>query len=430
MSLSQEIVKNRMKIEKVLASKYDVNVIVFAELFQVPVRVIEKEVEGISFTGTKPYNINKDKHALYNLAAKQEEKGLSREEALASVGLWTEPEYFGEKNRNYKGFTKDESARIGKGVQMAKYGYTQTEIVNSQGLNRVEMEFVKKESKGNMGKAVDFAKGDQIHFAEERKELGDRISDITRVNGASKKMLEKGVKYLEKMDKYRKEAKNTEQKPEAHEELKQKTYERWRDHECTQQELAEELGVTRTTIVNWCREGKANDEKRLSEMPTLRQKNRTRAAQEAKEALGPQIIASYKNKIKEMIHSKAVSETAKEFGINYGRVLGVLREYGMVATKFENYRGEKDIPMSSQFYKDAYKRKNKSQFGYGPNAGKSIVFGMSYQSTQKELGFELNHQSKARQHADKHKGDMTGYWSQKKEEKQMKNILENEEIER
>ncbi len=422
-SLSQTIVSNRIKQEKGFANTYDVSVTDLAEFFQVPSKVIEKDIaeNDIKFTGKKHFDVNKEKHSFYNVVTMFEKEGLSKEEALASIGMWTEPEYFGEKTINYKGFTKNESSRIGKGVQMAKYGYTKEEIQKTQNLNKVEMEFVKREAGDQIGKNVDFAKGESFKFATGRKEAGDKLKDIGRVSGINQSRLKLGDKaYKKHYEKYSKKSDKDISKTEEYAKLMKETYLRWKNKECTQQELADELGVARVTIGNWCRMGKANDRERLNEMPSLRQKNITRAAKQRKDEFAAQVINSYNYKIKDTIHSKAVYAIAKELDSTYQKVLGVLREHGLVATKFENYRGKKDIPTSSEFYKDAYKLKNKSHFGYGPNAGKSIVFGMSYVSTQKELGFELDNQPKARVHADKHKGDMTKYWSQKEADKKEK----------
>ncbi len=440
MNLSQKIVKNRINLEKKIASKYDINEYDLMELFQIPSKVVKQDIkEGeITFTGTKEFDVNKEKHRLYEMADKK--ANLSKEDALAHVGMWIEPEYFGEKTRNYKGLYKEESIQLGKAVQLARYGFTLDEIKKSLNLGKIDRIFVQNEVKDKGFKNVVFGKGSQNEFADRRKESGDSIEDINRVNGAVKKRLEIGEhsynKIKEKSKEYQSKYKNNypdtsnKRKRIYPEEIQKEAYERWTSGECTQKELAEEYNVDRVTIGNWCSKFKDIDIKTgeidvKKDIPTKRRRNVKREKREAREERNEKILTLYSEYKKDMTHSEAISKISKELGLSggyggYSTVLGVLRENGLSPTKFENSRGKKDIPKASENYKDAYALKYRSFFGYGPNAGKTKDRTMSEYQTevlnnQTELGYELKNNPEAKEYAKKHKGDMSKYFDKKKE---------------
>ena len=419
MSLSQDILENRKKLEKKIASKYDVSALDFAELFQVPLRVIEKETKDISFTGEKPYDLNKHKHALYDMAKKREKDGMGGEEALASIGMWTEPEYFGEKTKKIKGFTEDMSDRINKGIQMGKYGFTDGYITKDLGLTRTEKEFVKN---GIGTPNHEFAKGVQRVFAEKRKDAGDNIEDIAAVNGVNKSALGKGFDayaiYCQRA-KSKVEAKAGESK-KVPESTKQDVYRRWKSGECTQQELADEFKVTRITIMNWIRTEKVKNIEDLNQnVPTLRQRNSKKEIRERVESRRNEIGNYFKHYYSRsnLPQCEIVNRISAKFGHNSSIVLNDLRSLGLIATKFETERGKESIELSSRFYQDAYKQMNMVHFGYGPNEGKTKSYGLGeYRDSQKQLEYELNNVPKARAHANKHKGNMVKYWADKEKD--------------
>ncbi len=427
-NLSREIIKNRVRIEKTLASKYKVSVGVFAELFQVPGHVIEKEVERykIKFTGKEPYNVNAAKFEFYKMVEKMENVGFSKEDSLAMFGLWTEAKYFGENIEELNFYTPEMDERIAKAIQMIEYGYTKDTVKKAMSHDGT-WTMIERDTVRSATKNIDvvFGAGKQLEFADDRLQKGDAIEDIIQVNGVSKTYLKMGSKQYERMrelqKKNREERKATKEPKFVPEEIKRQAVEEYRRGYGTQKELGEKYGVAWETILAWNRQFKTEKvvNRTIGEdiVPTTRQQNMPKDKKLIMEAKRDAVVTTYLRLSSQMIKSKAIAKTSEILKCNINTVYDALRREGLIEKVFEGKRGEEHIKKSSEAYKETYSKGNLAFFGYGPNAGHHSDDDYHVRiRNQRELGYELKQEEKARICAKENEGDMTEYWAEKEKE--------------
>lgn len=382
------------------------------------------------------------KRSYYDAIETEQSKGTSREEALAKYGMWTEAIYFSNyTNGKDYGLGEESNEKIWYALALKSAGFTMNEIKQITDINRVEANFVNN-NEGDVKRNI--REEAQVH-AENLYKKGEDAKDIKAVAGASMEKIKKGVDYHKQhkenrtiddpyyQKKYwRKTHPNA--KSQISEAVKQSAYERWKSGECTQQELAIEFNVTRTTVVNWVREYKVKDIENLKEnTPTTRRRNvgekqrnsnkeQTEKVLEAFKIVTGGLTPVEKENSREVVSSIAKQVYGEEKYLNkYTFVLTTLRKEGLVPTMYENNRSfQKE---GTELLKQAYNKDVKAFFGYGPNAGTSgydANKGLTNKdyaknlNKQRETGYELNNHSRARQIANATKGDLMPYWDEKK----------------
>lgn len=453
-SLSLRIVANRRKLEKKLSKKYALTEAQLAEFFQVPIRVIERDLRmakiSLSDTG-EFFPLDKIKKVYYKNACKKEKEGLSREEALAECGFWNESNSFESKDRSFSGFEKCQILRMQKAVSLSSYGYSASDIKNIlSGFGKVETELVKSELSKNgiiFGKEGDFAE----NFAKTRYEKGDPASDIKEAVGYAEVKLvktnynqykEKYYEYLETYNKKHgidKSPLSSKEKALEKEKKKQDCFQKWQNEGYTQQELADMYGVTRITIMNWMREMKTAHMDEM-EAPVLRRRNlgvdKTEKREEDKAKYLEIMIPELRNGL-------SVYAVSEKYKLDWSKALKYAREEGLVSTRFENKSKGLDYveAMEDSQKKLGYRTSNKNiLFGYGPNAGtfasyKDVNKISTLNQYRKETEYELQNQAKAKEHFYENEGNMTDYWLERhiendKKRKETVKLHEEPEAER
>ncbi len=422
-NLSQTIVENRMEMERKLAKRYQMTAALFAELFQIPLNTAKKDIEraNIQFEGTEACTVNALKYVFYKMVQQMEDVGFSKEDALAKFGFWTDSFYFGENTVPIDIFTEEMNERIAKGIQMVEYGFTNEMVVKNLGLDMKERETVRIVTKGI---DIVFGKGAQEEFADDRLAKGDDIDDIVAVNGASRTRLIQGP---DKYERTKQSAKKHKEKVAAQKEPSTRTsqeqvaeiVERYRRGDGTQTELAEEYGIkSYGTVLAHIRKQKIkqalNHELQEGTVPPVRQRNLQREETARLQEKRDKIVTTFLQYHGQMIQSRAIAATSKALKVHINTVYDALRKEGLIPTTFEGDTKKERIKKSSERYEEGYQMGNLAFFGMGPNAGHcSDPNYVTVNRYQRELGYELDQEERARDHAKKHQGNMEGYWDEK-----------------
>lgn len=256
------IVENRRKTEKRFAENYAVTEAQLAEFFQVPIKVIKKDIVASNIkldNSLKEFPMNRMMRITYNRATNLESKGLSREEALAECGFWREASFYcvacGDFEPNVE--DKDRQEKLRKAYPMVKVGYTIADVKLICELQLKDVEYLKKVTKE--------LEIDNIfqEWAEEQFEVNKKnIEAIKDAVGASVTKIKKGKDYYAEKKAQNQLPKSVYQ-PKTPDDVrakrKEECYQEWINGKKTQAELARKYGVYRETIGNWIREMKAKD---------------------------------------------------------------------------------------------------------------------------------------------------------------------------
>ena len=274
-SIPKTIVKNRREEINKYAPKYNLTPAILAEFFQVPIKVIEKDlVEGditLSKDGLEEFDITARKAKILSSVNKACQNGRAEQSVLAEKGFWTKPIYFEREHRdkflNIETRKKNETSeekrtRMRESYAMMLLGFTVADVRIICKTERAEIEMIK-----NMIQRVTPDISSQKWALEQygNKNRGNvDAKDIAATVGVSAEKLRKGEKYyydvLKKQGKKPSGLKEPKRSNAKRDELKSEVYLKWKSGDMTQEELAKEYGVKdRVTIGNWIREMKARE---------------------------------------------------------------------------------------------------------------------------------------------------------------------------
>lgn len=281
-SIPKTIVKNRREEINKYAPKYNLTPAILAEFFQVPIKVIERDlVEGeitLSEDGLKKFDINSKKTKILNSVNKACKNGRIEQSVLAEKGFWTKPIRFDYEHRDMflnietrkKTETSEEKrTRMRKSYAMMLLGFTVADVRIICRTERAEIEMIKNMIQ-RVTPDISFQKWALDQYGN-RKSGNVDAKDIAVTVGVSAEKLRKGDKYyydaLKKQGKKPATLKEPKCSKEKRNELKEKIYHIWKSENITQKELAEEylkeskgtLKSKRVTIGNWIREMKAQE---------------------------------------------------------------------------------------------------------------------------------------------------------------------------
>lgn len=274
-SIPKTVVKKRRAKIKKYASQYNLTPAILAEFFQVPIKVIERDlVEGeitLSEDGLKKFDINSKKTKILNSVNKAYKNGRIEQSVLAEKGFWTKPIRFDYEHRDMflnietrkKTETSEEKrTRMRKSYAMMLLGFTVADVRIICKTERAEMEMIKNMIQ-RVTPDISFQKWALDQYGNKKRGNVD-AKDIAATVGVSAQKLLKGDKYyydvLKKQGKKPSGLEETKRSNAKHDELKVEAYLKWKSGDMTQEELAKEYGVKdRVTIGNWIREMKAKE---------------------------------------------------------------------------------------------------------------------------------------------------------------------------
>lgn len=261
-SIPEIIVENRRKLEKAYADEYNLTATELADIFQVPIRVIEKDVASTGITllqkRKEEFDVTDIKKDLKKSIKNKNEP--SREVVLAENGLWSEILIFGsDKKGMFSGVgTKSERKRMRKAYAMIEFGYTVDDVKRITGITRSQLQLLRIELK-NANITDTFQNWAKEQYDRQEGKTTEFLDSLKGAVGASLVKIQKGRDYYAE-----KKASNNLPasvfKPKVsraeREQKKKEIYDRWMNGKITQQELADEYKLTRVTIVNYIREKK------------------------------------------------------------------------------------------------------------------------------------------------------------------------------
>ncbi len=268
----KNIIKNRQRIEITLLERYNITDIELADFFEVPLSCIKKDMLEITvrYTGK---TLSNPRHLRFNTkeakrirggeisrrlkeSTEMEEKTTAEEEVYWEFGLWRKPVDINKTSShlvfpdglapNRIGVMRKAFALASRGISTSdlirylKLSKTETEILRSQGIMELTFRGTDVEDKA-IQLVLNGANPEEVSQL-----IGYPKSDLKRIiSEKSKKRLHQ---YYIKLKAIYKE------KSAEKERIKEDVYKRWMSGKNTQEELANEYGVTRVTIINWVRE--------------------------------------------------------------------------------------------------------------------------------------------------------------------------------
>lgn len=274
-SIPKTVVEKRKAKIKKYASKYNLNSAILAEFFQVPIKVIEKDlVEGdISLikVGLEDFDINSKKTKILNSVNKACQNGRAEQSVLAEKGFWTKPirfdyeqrdMFFNIETRKKTETSEEKRTRMRKSYAMMLLGFTVADVRIICKTERAEIEMIKNMIQ-RVTPDISFQKWALEQYGNKKRGNVD-AKDIAATVGVSAEKLRKGEKYyydaLKKQGKRPSSLKEPKCSNAERDELKSEVYLIWKSGDMTQEELAKEYGVKdRVTIGNWIREMKAKE---------------------------------------------------------------------------------------------------------------------------------------------------------------------------
>ena len=205
-SIPQLVVEKRQaKINK-YASKYNLTPAILAEFFQVPIKVIEKDLKvvetPIASVGLDEFDINTRKTKILNSVNKACLNGRTEQGALAEKGFWTKPIRFDYEHRDkfldIETRKKDETSeekrtRMRKTYAMMFLGFTVADVRIICKTERAEIEMIKNMIQ-RVTPDVSFQKWALEQYGN-KKRGSVHAKDIAAAVGVSAQKLIKGEKY-------------------------------------------------------------------------------------------------------------------------------------------------------------------------------------------------------------------------------------------
>lgn len=416
-----KILKNREKIAKQMIEKYHFTKLDLASFFYTNPSVMGKFLKERGIEPSKEQTL-KNKQEVDKLKKSRDRriKKTSKEKfasALERSGLWQLPEIKQIEIESLDDFPNATNAK--QATEFLQFGFTYTDVKRYFELNKIQLKMIEQAFDAEKIKTGVELRTSRESFEtiKDMVENGHDFQDALKATGSSislnekrfvspesrknytyeeflsyrketqKKQLEYEIQKAQK--KNPKERKSSEEK----EALKEEVFRRWMNSEKTQLELEEEYGVTRVTIMNWCREMKIKHRKEIS-MPTVRRRN---------------------------FSEKTLKERGLERYDNPGMMRLSSSEKVDVSTVESPFKkaSDKKRKKVSDISQEIYKRKTEVLFGYGPNKGTSQVDGVIqpgyYERLQETtaLGNEFANVEGAREHADTHEGEMKSFWDEK-----------------
>lgn len=419
------ILKNREKLARKLVDKYHFTEADLANFFYANPSVMGKFLKETGITpGNEQTPENKQEADRLRIARdkkiRRDTKDGELAKALEQNGLWNLPEV---KNVSIEALDDFPGAISAKNaMEFLQFGFTFTNVKSYFGLSRVQIELIQEAFK-NEG----ISHGVELRTSKESFETvkdmvfnGHEYETAVKATGFSSAPNEKRffspesrktysyedyvaykTKTRERQNEYEREKNGSSpsksyDSPEK-EALKEEVFRRWTSAKKTQEELAKEYGVSRVTIMNWCREMKVKHRGEI-EQPTVRRRNLS------EKTLKERGLSSYDNP--GMMRLK--TDNSKEQG-------------GSAAGYDSPFRAASDEKREkvSDISKEIYKKKTSVLFGYGPNEGESMENGVKKSGYQvrrieaTQLGEEFASVEGARQHADENGGEMKSFWDEK-----------------
>ena len=251
-------IENRCRIEKDLLKKFNIGVSGLADYFEVPLTSITKDLKAMGVdadTYKRNHSGYRTVERLKKARASEIKSRLAENEEpnviLEDMGLWRMPADVDKvpKNLNIPGeFGESRKKLMRKAFSMCEKGVTSSAVFEYLGLSRVEQEYFKAQGIPD-AKKDDFVKESSVSYVRD----GNSPEDVSRLTGFSKCVLdyaEKGFDPEVKLKYYgnKKDASEKDAKME----------DAYRRHLNGEREvtIAESMGVTRVTIMNWIRKKK------------------------------------------------------------------------------------------------------------------------------------------------------------------------------
>lgn len=420
------ILQNREKLARKLVEKYGFTEADLAGFFYTNPSVMGKFLKERGITPGDVQTVeNKQEADSLRIARdkkiRRSESSSSFALALEKNGLWNLPEVKEVPIEALSDFPNAISAK--DAMEFLQFGFTFTDAKSYFGLSDLQVKIIKREfDKESIPTGVDLRSSrDSFDAVKDMVHHGYDYRDAVKATGSSASSNErrffapesrKDYSYEEYiayktavkkrvLDSIREKSgaspDNSYSSPQK-EALKEEAFRRWMGAEKTQLELAEEYGVTRMTIKNWCKEMKVKHRDEISQ-PTVRRRNLSG------KTLKERGLSSYDNPGMMRLFGQGVSAHGKPSAAR-----GAESPFRMAS---DAKRKE-----ASDISQEIYKRKTEVLFGYGPNRGQSMENGQQKAGYEArlakttQLGAEFANVPGARAHADSHEGEMKSFWDE------------------
>ena len=359
---ANDVILNRQKIEKKLIEKnVGMTLIDLAEFFYVPVKAIQKDLVDLNLTlPDKNTQIN-----IIKLRERRDKKilkecnGKFTKEILTKYGLYKKPESFNNdkfvKYMNNIGVPDEIQQQTLRTLNNISIGIKESNTYKNINATVISKKLVDKEKEN-----IKNNKEDAVNLGINLINKGQDPDKVAQMVGYHNGNLfatfinKKGENQYEKYKNKHKPISNEDDKRQ----IKEDCYNRWMAGECTQDDLAKEYNVTRTTIMNYIREMKLENIEN-KESILVRRRNNPKEKQEYYNERKQEIIKKFNQ-------GKSLNKIGIELNINLSTVYDVLVKEGLYKTKYES--GDLNvIKRGVSESKNALDKEFMMHFGYGPN---------------------------------------------------------------
>lgn len=253
----ENILKNRLKIEKQMMKKTALSDVQLADYFEVPLPSIKKDLKISRLEPADRSNYAVDIESLKKRRMEAIKSairtGADEKTVLESYGLWRMPADVKKVAKNVEipaDFPKDRAALMRKAYTLAERGISFSAAKLYLGLTVVECDFLRNQGifeLSNKGGDIEKEAVSLVNGGENPRD----VSQLTGFPESELKYVARGYSVDYKRDQDKKYRKNDRSNPDK-DALKEDVYQRYLSGE-RQQTIANSLGVDRVTIGNWIR---------------------------------------------------------------------------------------------------------------------------------------------------------------------------------